>query len=61
MFPARLHDTRQTTSGNFPVDAGAAEVDAEEGSSVVLTQGAVSESFVQMITVLSLEILKQTR
>ena len=61
MLPARLHDTRQTTSGNFPVDAGAAVVDAEEGSSAVLIQGAVSVSFVQMMTVLSYVLFERMK
>lgn len=55
MFPAKLHDTLQTTSGNLPLAAAGATgvVDAEEGSRVVLTHGAVGLSLVQMITVLS--------
>ena len=54
MFPATLQDTRQTTSGNFP-DAVAplGDVVDAEGSSAVLTHGAVGESLVQMSTVLS--------
>lgn len=56
MFPARLHDTRQTTSGNFPVEGAVVEVGAataDEGSSVVLTHGVFGLSFVQIITLLS--------
>lgn len=68
-FPARLHDTRHTTSGNFPAEAAAdalvagAEAGAEgvsveavvvvDGSSAVLIHGEVGESLVQMRTVLS--------
>ena len=57
MFPASDYDTRHTTSGNFPAGAaaapGAAGTLVEEGSSAVLTHGAVGESFVQINTVLS--------
>lgn len=54
MFPARLHETRHTTSGNLPAPvAGAPAGEIVLGSSAVLTHGAVAESFVQMRTVLS--------
>jgi hypothetical protein len=60
-LPARLHDTRQTTSGNLPGGGGAAvgaavgETTVEEGSSAVFTQGEVGLSFVQIKTLLSCE------
>lgn len=54
MFPAKLQETRHTTSGNLPLAAAAGDVDAEEGSSTVLTQGDDVVSFVQITTVLSL-------
>lgn len=62
MLPAKLQDTRQTTSGNFPgaalgvAAAGApvvADVPSDEGSKGVLTQGFSGESFVHMRTVRS--------
>ena len=58
MLPAKDQDTRHTTSGNLPAGAAApaawvGETDAEDGSSAVLTHGAVGESFVQISTVLS--------
>jgi len=55
-LPAKLHETRQTTSGNLPAGGGGpAPVVAavDEGSKAVLTQGEVGVSFVQIITVLS--------
>jgi len=58
MLPAKLHDTLQTTSGNFPLTAGApafagADTAETDGSRVVLTQGEVGVSFVQIMTDLS--------
>src|SRR5262249_40039263 len=54
ILPARLQETRQTTSGNLPATAGVdVGGEAEEGSSAVFTQGDVGVSFVQMRTVLS--------
>src|SRR5438876_2778161 len=55
-FPAKLHETRHTTSGNLPaaaapVDVGGTPVDV--GSRAVLTHGDVGVSLVQMRTVLS--------
>ena len=60
MLPAKLHDTLQTTSGNFPLAAGApefagAETAETDGSRVVLTHGEVGVSLVQITTVLSYE------
>ena len=60
MLPAKLHDTLQTTSGNFPLTGGApafagAETAETDGSSVVLTHGEVGASLVQIATVLSWE------
>ena len=55
MLPAKLHETRQTTSGNFPA-AGAGdegERDTEDGSRGVFTHCEVGVSFVQIKTVLS--------
>lgn len=54
-FPARLHDTLQTTSGNLPVGAGAPEGETIvlDGSSAAFTQGDEGVSFVQINTVLS--------
>lgn len=49
MFPAKLQDTRQTTSGNLLLDAPG----VDDGSKSVLTQGEVGISLVQIITVLS--------
>jgi len=56
-LPDRLHETRQTVSGNFPAGGGAplAEARFEEGSRAVFTQGEVGESFVQISTDLSWE------
>ena len=57
-LPAKLHETRQTTSGNLfaggdgpPPIVG--DPTAVEGSKAVFTQGEVRVSFVQIITVLS--------
>jgi hypothetical protein len=67
IFPARLHETLQTTSGNFPagIVAGAPPPPADcggsvdkDGSKAVLTQGEVGVSFVQIKTVLSYEVLR---
>lgn len=55
MFPARLHDTRHTTSGNLPAAAALGAPEAVEGSRAVFTHGEVNESFVQINTVLSLK------
>lgn len=55
MFPARLHDTRHTTSGNLPAAAALGAPEAVDGSRAVLTHGEVIESFVQINTVLSLK------
>lgn len=56
-LPAKLHDTRQTTSGNFPGGGGApaGETIVDDGSKAVFTQGDVGVSFVQMSTLLSWE------
>ena len=62
IFPAKLQDTRQTTSGNLPLEVEAAvegDVEAEAGSRVVFTHGAVRLSFVQIMTVLSLKWYKR--
>ena len=56
MLPAKLHDTLQTTSGNFPAGAPAfagADTAETDGSRVVLTHGEVGASLVQITTVLS--------
>ena len=53
MLPARLHETRQTTSGNLPCVVGVFWDAVGDGSRVVLIQGAVGVSFVQTITDLS--------
>ena len=58
MLPAKLHDTLQTTSGNFPLTPGApafagADTAETDGSRVVLTHGEVGVSLVQITTVLS--------
>ena len=60
MFPAKLHDTLQTTSGNFPLTAGVpafagADTAETDGSRVVLVHGEVGVSLVQITTVLSCE------
>ena len=60
MLPAKLHDTLQTTSGNFPFTTGApafagAETAEMDGSRVVLAHGEVGVSLVQITTVLSCE------
>ena len=60
MFPAKLQDTLQTTSGNFPLTAGAptfagADTADTDGSRVVLAHGEVGASLVQIMTVLSCE------
>jgi len=52
-FPARLHETRHTTSGNLPGVAPAPGAALTDGSSGVLTHGAVGVSFVHTSTVLS--------
>lgn len=54
-LPAKLHDTRHTTSGNLPGggDAPVGGTIVEDGSSAVFTQGAVGDSFAQIRTVLS--------
>ena len=52
-FPARLHETRHTTSGNLPGVAPAPGAALTDGSSAVLTHGAVGVSFVHTSTVLS--------
>jgi len=52
-FPARLHETRHTTSGNFPGVAPAPGAALTDGSSAVWTQGAAGVSFVHTSTVLS--------
>lgn len=53
MLPARLHDTRQTTSGNLPGVVGVLWDAVGDGSRAVLTHGAVGASLVQMSTDLS--------
>ena len=58
MLPAKLHDTLQTTSGNFPLVTGApafagADTAETDGSRIVLTHGDVCVSLVQITTVLS--------
>ena len=60
MLPAKLHDTLQTTSGNFPLTAGVpafagADTAETDGSRVALTHGEVGVSLVQITTVLSCE------
>jgi hypothetical protein len=71
MLPAKLQETRQTTSGNLPfaavvavegavapAEAGVAVVVALAlGSRRVLTHGEEGVSFVHMITVLSYKVL----
>ena len=59
ILPARLHETRQTTSGNFPGVIAAAPtapdvaVDVGFGSRAVFVQEPCGESFVHISTVLS--------
>lgn len=56
ILPAKDHETRQTTSGNFPGAEAPVVGEAEpaaDGSSAVFTQGEVGPSLVQMSTVLS--------
>ena len=58
ILPAKLQATLQTTSGNFPLAAGAlafagADTAETDGSRVVLTHGKVGVSLVQITTVLS--------
>ncbi len=59
MFPARDHETRQTTSGNLPgvAVAPAGAVPDAEGSRAVFTHGEVGVSLVQISTVLSYHIM----
>ena len=53
MLPARLQETRHTTSGNLPGVDGVFWDAVGDGSRAVFTHGAVGVSFVQMSTDLS--------